>query len=525
VLDRPKPTKRELRRTSDRELLRLWRDESWSAAREVLVERYQPLVRSLAGKFRARPHDFEDHVQAGNLWGLLPAIDKCESSRALSSYARAAIYRAIRDYKNETDGPIYRPLDSENSFKYRWAKLPAQKAMLLASEANRFTDPLSADYKPMPDWSFDYPYEFEDDNGEFIEAFDAEKSCDTQTFDRQGHTERIKLDHALETLDARSRHIIEQRWLINECFDHIGDYIESGLNERTSVQQEELATFFGVCRQRVGQLENAAIAKLKVGCSGSAHFPEYAPHFVTQRWNSLLVNRFVLCGPDEYPISPSLLKCAPRPSLDSGDTLARLCGLLIDPPIFRPRSKPAIYVHGWRWFKPTISDGGWRHNAADVWNPIPDGAYTDPKRNPWPYPRPELSRVAHIRIAYLHPWNSRLDLLALRSMGDTAKIWRIIRWERGRIAPDKPGKRWGYISPEGHLIPVDKWWPRPWRFPGWYPRPRKSPKTQLIFRRKHREWIPFIDENAPEHRGDDGSLMTDPLDKTLSSPRARARMQ
>jgi RNA polymerase sigma factor (sigma-70 family) len=111
VLDRPKPTRRELRNASDKELLRLWRDEKSFAAREVLVERYQGLVRSIAGQFGPRSHDFDDYVQVGNVWGLLPAIDECKPMRALSSYARTAIYRAIRDYKNETEGPVYRPTD------------------------------------------------------------------------------------------------------------------------------------------------------------------------------------------------------------------------------------------------------------------------------------------------------------------------------------------------------------------------------------------------------------------------------
>ena len=110
------------------------------------MKRYQQLVRSIAGKFKPNHHDFDDYVQAGNI-GLLAAIDKCERSRTLSSYARTAIYRAIRDYKNETDGPAYRPVGSEDSFKYRWAS-PGARAMLLASEGNCFTDPLSASFPP-----------------------------------------------------------------------------------------------------------------------------------------------------------------------------------------------------------------------------------------------------------------------------------------------------------------------------------------------------------------------------------------
>jgi RNA polymerase sigma factor (sigma-70 family) len=211
VLDQPRHTKRELRKAPEPELRRLWR--TVPAALEVLVERYQALVRSIAGKFRPQPHDFEDYAQAGNL-GLLAAIKECDPTRTLSSYVRVAIYRAIRDHKNETDGPVYRPVDSENSFKYRWAT-PGAKAMLLASEANCFTDPLSVNFRSEPDWSFDYQYESEDEHDEGGDLYDR-FTPDIQTFDRRGHEERIKLDHLLKTLDSRARHIIEERWVRNE---------------------------------------------------------------------------------------------------------------------------------------------------------------------------------------------------------------------------------------------------------------------------------------------------------------------
>src|SRR6478736_2115535 len=106
-------TPRASRSQPDPELLAFWREQKSSPAREVLVKRYQGLVRSMAGKFKPKPHDFADYVQAGNI-GLLAAIDKCESSRTLSSYASPAIFRAIRDYKNETEGPAYRPVGSED---------------------------------------------------------------------------------------------------------------------------------------------------------------------------------------------------------------------------------------------------------------------------------------------------------------------------------------------------------------------------------------------------------------------------
>ena len=487
MLDRPRRTKCELRKLSELELRRLCRRVP--LALEVLVERYEKLVRSIAGKLRPTTHDFDDYVQVGNI-GLLKAIEECDPTKTLSSYAQVGIYREIRDYKDETKGPVKRPPDSQDSFKYRWART-GQQAMLLASEA---TDP---QFRSQPDLSFDYEYEGEDDEaGDYYDRY----VSDAQSFDRRGHEERIKLDRALETLDRRSRHIIEKRWLINECFDHIRTvstdpkkkrYVEPGEQERVPAEHEELAAFFGVSRQRIGQLEAAAIERLKAQ-NPKIDLPSFDPHFVTARWNALTT-------------SPRL-----QPEWCGIDALEGLW----EPKILQRWSKPAIYELGWRWSKPTIVDQGWRHKADDVWNPVPNSARIDPKRNQWPYPRPELCRNEHRRIAYLQFWSPRLDLLSLRNAGDAAKVWRIIRWERGRRAPGEPKLKWAYISPAGHLIPIDFHWPRPWRFPGWYPRPRKSSKSDFVFRRTGWEWIPVEDHNAPEFRGDDGSLMTDSVGET-----------
>ena len=99
-------------------------------------------------------------------------------------------------------------------------------------------------------------------DGETFDLYDGFE-FHAETFDRRDHEQRIKLDQALQTLDLRSRHIIEKRWLINECFDHIGDYIEPGAEQASPVEQEELGAFFGISRQRIGQIEDAAIARLK----------------------------------------------------------------------------------------------------------------------------------------------------------------------------------------------------------------------------------------------------------------------
>jgi hypothetical protein len=274
--------------------------------------------------------------------------------------------------------------------------------------------------------------------------------------------------------------------LINECFDGIKtnpkkeSYIESGEQERVPTKHEELAAFFGVSRQRIGQLEAAALKKLKAQNS-KIELPNFDPHFVTQRWNAL----------SRVP--------APRPYLDSCEALGRLVELLLEPHVLRGNEQPLVF-QGWPWSKPTIVD-----DASRV------------KRTRWPYPRPKFSRDRHIRIAHLRPWGFRqLVYNFLGNAGDAAKIMRIVSWERRRRAPGKPKKRWGYISPAGLLTPLkDYFWPRHWLFPGWFPRPKRNPKSDLVFIRKGQEWIPVGDYNAPEFRGDDGSLVTDRVGETV----------
>jgi hypothetical protein len=292
-------------------------------------------------------------------------------------------------------------------------------------------------------------------------------------FDRVGHEERIKLDEALETLDPRARHIIEKRWLINEYLEHVTDYEHDGRfvlhdgreitvlsSQANPSEHEELAALFGVSRQRIGQIETVAIAKLKAQ-NPKIDLPSFDPHFVTARWNTL----------------------TPQPRIQP-----EWCGIgalerLWEPKIVRRWSKPAIYEHGWSWCKPIIVDEGWEISEGVYVH----GAQTFPKRNSWPYPRPKLRRGTHIRIAYLHPWGERQSLYEFfGNAGDAAKVMRIVRWERGRRPPGKPARRWRYINPAGNLIPIDFYWPSPWRFPGWYPRPRKRPKERFCLQAQGR---------------------------------------
>jgi len=87
------------RTMSERELLLLVRDRKDSAAREELIVRYLPLVRSLARKFASRGQPVEDLTQVGCI-GLIKAIDRFDLDRGveLSTYATPTILGEIKRY-------------------------------------------------------------------------------------------------------------------------------------------------------------------------------------------------------------------------------------------------------------------------------------------------------------------------------------------------------------------------------------------------------------------------------------------
>lgn len=84
---------------SERQLLERLRNNGDKAAREELITRYLPLVRSLARRFMSRGQPLEDLVQVGSI-GLIKAIDRFDLERGveLSTYATPTIMGEIKRY-------------------------------------------------------------------------------------------------------------------------------------------------------------------------------------------------------------------------------------------------------------------------------------------------------------------------------------------------------------------------------------------------------------------------------------------
>src|SRR5881392_386717 len=82
---------------TDRELLKRYHVEGDASARETLVERHLPLVRSLARRYAGRGESLDDIEQVGAI-GLIKAIDRYELSRevALTTYATPNVVGEIK---------------------------------------------------------------------------------------------------------------------------------------------------------------------------------------------------------------------------------------------------------------------------------------------------------------------------------------------------------------------------------------------------------------------------------------------
>jgi RNA polymerase sigma-B factor len=94
----------------DRELLRRYHEEGEVEAREELVERHLPLVRSLARRFVGRGESLEDLEQVGAI-GLIKAIDRFELARdvALTSYATPNVVGEIKRHFRDKGSAVRIP--------------------------------------------------------------------------------------------------------------------------------------------------------------------------------------------------------------------------------------------------------------------------------------------------------------------------------------------------------------------------------------------------------------------------------
>lgn len=243
-------------------LITQWQRHRDSAALDRLVDCYQCLVKKIAARFRASGLPMEDLIAEGNV-GLLHAIGKFDCGRGLrlSTYAmwwiRAAIsnyalgsssivrgivtdrqkrvFFALRRMKPRADAVL--PVETVRALADELNVAPAEveevQAWLTSRDASINAPSAGGEDEPGEEWQDRLRDEAPDPEAALMAADEAAKR-------------RAMLDSVLSTLNAREQHIVRTR--------HLAE---------TPCRLSDLGAHFGITRERVRQIEAAALKKLR----------------------------------------------------------------------------------------------------------------------------------------------------------------------------------------------------------------------------------------------------------------------
>jgi RNA polymerase sigma-32 factor len=244
-------------------LSRRLRDDNDLAAAQSLVLSHLRLVVSIARGYLGYGLPHADLIQEGNI-GLMKAVKRFDPDQGvrLVSYAIHWIKAEIHEYilknwrmvKVATTKAQRKLFFNLRSHKESLDSMTPAQVEALAEELKVKREEVIEMETRMTgrDIALEAPTD-EDDDGKFAPiaylSSDAQEPTRVLEAERYDRLQSDGLEQALSKLDARSRRIVEARWLAND--------------DGSGATLHELADEFGVSAERIRQIETAALKKMK----------------------------------------------------------------------------------------------------------------------------------------------------------------------------------------------------------------------------------------------------------------------
>lgn len=261
----PGSTGERLADVAERELLLRVRRDGDALAREELITRYLPLVKSLARRFASRGQPVEDLIQVGSI-GLIKAIDRFDLDRGveLSTYATPTIMGEIKRYFRDKG----------------WAVKVPRALQDLNVRLNRVVEQLTVELQRSPTIG-----ELAEATGvseeEVVEALESGRAYSSVSIFSGGTGEE---EESLELLDClgseeEAYEIFEQRRVLAPAMERLDPRERLILHLRffEGRTQTEIAARIGISQMHVSRLIRNSIENLRLFMAEEESMARSAP--------------------------------------------------------------------------------------------------------------------------------------------------------------------------------------------------------------------------------------------------------